>query len=399
MEERGKAYSQQAIAMRINISTDTLRMKLRGKRKIYSFELERIAEALHVSVERLMQSDTSELEQELDLIFSALQDPEQSKSVAQKLFWSEATSDAFAENQYADLMKQRALTIAEQLTQCALGVSEKSKSFNQLGRAYYYLHRYQEAHDAWLLAYGHAKKLADKTISEKEPLFNVITNLMISYSNRKEYSELSKILNDIESFFISDPKRKGIINYSLAKISEQKGETEKASQYYYASLNAYRETEAPFFISKALHNTACFEFRCGNFATSKDLFEQALPDLSDHTFHRFVCTKEYCKTLISLGENKHAAELIASSLRKIGSKEMQHLHDQFTLMLSLANDNPEHAEQLLDRECDPGIKQLAYRLLMDLYDKRGDSYSLMKYYRMAKDIGFSSHNILFEEDL
>jgi transcriptional regulator with XRE-family HTH domain len=49
MEEKGKAFTRQAIANRLYMKRDTLSKKLMGERTLYRFELQRIAEALDVT--------------------------------------------------------------------------------------------------------------------------------------------------------------------------------------------------------------------------------------------------------------------------------------------------------------------------------------------------------------
>ncbi|MGZ4164398.1 MAG: helix-turn-helix domain-containing protein, partial [Tumebacillaceae bacterium] len=60
MLEKGSAYTISAMAKRLEINRETLRLMLKGEREIYTFELEKIAKDLHVTVERILQSDVVE---------------------------------------------------------------------------------------------------------------------------------------------------------------------------------------------------------------------------------------------------------------------------------------------------------------------------------------------------
>lgn len=57
MKDKGKYYTQQAMANRLGISRTTFSQMLTGNREIYNFEVEKIAADLKVSVSRVLQED------------------------------------------------------------------------------------------------------------------------------------------------------------------------------------------------------------------------------------------------------------------------------------------------------------------------------------------------------
>jgi tetratricopeptide (TPR) repeat protein len=245
MEEKGKRYTQEFVANGIGLSRDTLRAVLRGNRPIYGTELRALSSLFHMSVDRLTMKDTRSLADELKELLSNLQD------------------------------KQRALQIAQTLASVAVGITERYETQNNLGRAYFLLERYPEAHEAWLESYKYAQLIAQK-YDDSEPLFHVVTNLSLSFTQRKEYSNLAKILDEAETVFRSSPKHAGVICYSKAMIAEHLGDVKGAREYFYKSLEYNRLLGEPLRIGRSELNVAHFEYKQSNYSTSRCYIESAI---------------------------------------------------------------------------------------------------------------------------
>src|SRR3569833_2334482 len=170
LEERGSAFSIRAFSARIGMSKDMLSRMISGDRYISPSELEQIANGLSLTVARLKQQDTMQLLDEM-----------------QKLVDSQAKTD-------------RALCIGLQIKNIAIGCTERFIVGNLLGNVYHELRRYDEAHIEWLEAKEYAKKIADR-YKETGPLYRVMNNLVLSFTERKDYVGLYNLVGQLNTLF------------------------------------------------------------------------------------------------------------------------------------------------------------------------------------------------------
>jgi hypothetical protein len=184
----------------------------------------------------------------------------------------------------------------------------------------------------------------------------------------------------------------------MAKIAESNERMSDARSYYYKSLESYENAKVPFDIAKAMHNTACFEFRMNNYETSRTLFEKSLPILKNHSLpFELISIKDYCKTLIRLGEDKTAAHVLSNTLNKPFLSDTLYLKAKLLILMSIATRTPEHAINVLELDVDWKLKSYACEFLMEFYNQQGDSHSMMKYYRINANI--KHLDLLSEEEL
>ncbi|MFD2169943.1 hypothetical protein [Tumebacillus lipolyticus] len=370
MKEKGRAFSQQAVASRMGISRETLRSMLTGDRVILDFELRQIAALLKMTVERIKQDDTRQEERRLH---SLLQEAVDHRS---------------------------ALEIAERLAKLAVGITERCISLNNLGSAYFIGLKYDEAHDAWLQAYQYANEIKER-YNDSEYLFDVAKNIMISFSVRKEYAHLSSILSELEPLFESKPERSGALCYSYAMIEYQKGNKESAKQKLYQSLEYYRMTGDEKNIGQAEQNIGYIEYATANYEKAKIFFEKALQKLVQYRYWYLVTVKDYIKTLIMLGEHERATELIMQSMKEVQSLGHLDLEGRMLLLLSRVSNIPEHASDVV-KEGKYGlqVQLLGCKFLIKFYKENYDSLMFMKYYEIAEKLsGKEISDILDEEDL
>ena len=83
MKEKGGAYTISALSSRIGINRETLRKMLNGEREIYSFELDKFAKELHMSIDRILQEDVKKLVAELDSLLEYNSDLNRAKDLAE----------------------------------------------------------------------------------------------------------------------------------------------------------------------------------------------------------------------------------------------------------------------------------------------------------------------------
>src|SRR5690348_197128 len=109
MRERGRAFTQSAMAKRIGYSGETLRLMLIGRREIYPFELEKIAKDLKLPVERITGEDVRAEREELRVLLARMNP------------------------------STRVVELALHLNQHALGMTETCKALLDLGVGLYLL--------------------------------------------------------------------------------------------------------------------------------------------------------------------------------------------------------------------------------------------------------------------
>lgn len=371
MKEKGGAYSQQSVAARIGLCRETFRQMISGKREIYDFEMKKISEVLKVPVDRLVMDDVKQDYKELIALLRNLKDT------------------------------RRALTLAEKLVARAMGATERCCALEMLGRAQYLLQRYNDAHCTWLQALTYAKEISDRYKDSSHQL-NITTNLMLTYTIRKEYSNLSQLVNEVEAHLDSKPSKSAVICYSLAKIAEAEKDFENARYNYYRSLSYYQMTDYQMWVGGAKLFTANFEYRMGNYTQAIQMYQEAIPDLYEDILGTIICLKEYAKCLLKVGDSSDAEQLVHQALQIIDEsvEDYSELQAQFNLLLARIKNDPSFADAVLDNaNHDVKIRHIACRYLIHYYEKVDDAESLIKYHRKEQALNQKDYDLLDEEDL
>ncbi|MCX7571631.1 hypothetical protein OS242_16945 [Tumebacillus sp. DT12] len=350
MKEKGSAYSHQAMGKRIGVSRETLRLMLHGGREIYDFEVKKICVDLKLSVERIKQQDTwlmlSELQQ---LLKHEGRDP------------------------------KRALEIANHLQSVAIGMTERCKTLFYLGQAHKNLHQYEPAHQAWLEAYDLAKAIYDK-YGETDLLYSIISNLVTTYTIRKDFTRAAELLAMVEDYFLTTPIKSASLTYSRSKLLESLGEVQTAREVSYDSLKYARSSNNSNVIGRALINAAHFEFKLREYKEARHLLVLALEELQQDPISSFIAKKELAKCLIKLGEKAEAEDIILSALSDLEGYELPKLKAKNMLLLSILRNSPENARAVADdNKCEKDIRYLSYKFLIGYYKSSGDSELFMEY--------------------
>ncbi|PWK13477.1 tetratricopeptide repeat protein [Tumebacillus permanentifrigoris] len=334
---------------------DTVYSCLRDERRLSPNELQQISDILHVPIERLKQTDLEQEAFELRLLVRSKQ------------------------------RSPRAIDLGLKLQKLALGWTEKFDILNDLGSAYYYMDKFPQAHQAWLEALPLAEKIRD-TFSETDRLYMVTNNLILTYTQKQDFSALTYLLDKVETAFtFSNPKRAGLLATSSAIIATEMGDYEKAQQKWQEAFEQFERTNDQSLIGKGYHNLAYYEFRVGNFAESHRLFAKALHALTPDPIPHLIAIGDYLKTLIKLKETDTALHMIAvaRSIRELES--LPDLQAKFHILESVATGNPQLAESVLQiTEAGPHLKLMACKWIMHHLSHQGDADKLLRYYKKAE---------------
>lgn len=369
MQEKGKYYSQQAMASRLGYQRTTFRKMLNGTRDIYTFELEQIARDLKVSPERLLQRDVQTYVGALQACLLELKDLEYALEVAEK---------------YYDVSS---------------GITEKCDASIYLGRVLFELKRYAESHTYRLMAHQLAEEIY-QIYGEADRYHQTVRNLMVSFTVNKDFHNAKVLVDKVMPIFEQSPAAYGALNYTLAMIAYHNGDFQETRIRLIESLKSYEQTGDAKEIAKALHRVAFIEFKLGHLSEAKEQFERSISMLDQFPEQMHVAIKDYVKVLHKLGEFEKAEILIHQALHRIEDFSNAVLKCQFLILRALCCDDPVSARDVLAMEEIPdNYKTFACEFLMNYYNRRDDAPSLMKYYKIAQSMPLKKHEYLQEEDL
>jgi hypothetical protein len=365
LAERGDAYSIRGFSQRIGINRETLRTIISGERPAVPSELKWIADGLDLALERIKQTDTRQDEQKLIRLLDAR----------------------------TNLLQ--ALPIAEGLVSKAIGMTERCVTLNNLGRVLFMLRRYPEAHRAWLAACRHAKSIHAK-YEEADVLFQILCNLMISYSMRPDYEALLPLLSEVEQALEDDPGKQGAIYYAKGRIAEHARDLVGAKEYAYLALGSFQASCERFRIGQAEINVAHYEYLDQNYHRALQVLESAILHLRGYQAFELIAVKEYAKTLLRLKQRTRAKCVLSEFLPS--SKAEPELESKLYILLSMATNDVQYAQQVAhDNQRDRQARLLACKYLISRYKAQYDSASLLKYYEMADDLSDASPEFLDKE--
>ncbi|MGZ4159401.1 MAG: helix-turn-helix domain-containing protein [Neobacillus sp.] len=370
MTEKGKYYSIHAMAGRIGIHRETYRNMLKGERQIYTFELEKIAKDLKITVDRITQEDHKTNSEELRGLLNNRIHPE------------------------------RSLYLAEQLLSSSVGCTERCISLNYLGWAYFELKQVDQAHKAWLRAYELAEEISIK-YEESELRYRVLRNLMLSYIQLKDFANALEISEEVESWFETEPLRIAELLYVRANVKESMGDNEEGRNLTYKSLEYCIKAESNEMIGRAYVNAAHFEYFLGNYEKSLEMLECAIEFLKSNKRIKLIAEKELVKTLIKLGQHERAVELIRLTLETAQELGQLGIEGKLYILLSRITDSIDFAQRVLDSEkYDNTIRYIACKFLIGHYRKSGDAFNFMHYHEVAEKLKQTTiSDILDEKEL
>lgn len=367
MLERGDAFSIRAFAERVGMNRETFRKTLLGERPVTISLVENVSNGLGITEERLRQLDTFKKEQEVAVLLGS--------------------------SQRSKIMMLRAQTLARELADVALGFTERCVCWANLGRSQYYLQQYDLAHESFLTAMQYAEKV-NEAFDDSTLLYHVTSYLMISYTIRREYTNIVQTLNVVEKAFSEDPEKMGYVHYTRMKWNEHRGNLEQAKVDAYVALEHFEKTENKSQIGKAQNNVAHFEYLTGNFQKAKEQWFEAMGNLEPFEYPYLSAVKDYVKVLLQMGDKSTASEILTANFDR--AKEYPNFAGIFQILFSVALDDPSYAMTVSeDLSMSLGIRNMACECLMDYYATNGDADSVMRYYKRVRAL--KKQNTFFEE--
>ena len=146
-----KGISPNSFSQKIGMAKSTFYNCIHGERTIKPSELDVMGRHLKIPPERIKQEDTRSDQEELTRLLQGKRH------------------------------LQRALGTARKLCSVALGITERSRALNDLGRVLYLLGEYDQAHRVWMEAHHDSEKLLER-YGESNLYFLILSNLMISFT-------------------------------------------------------------------------------------------------------------------------------------------------------------------------------------------------------------------------
>ena len=354
LEERGSAFSIRAFSARIGMSKDMLARMIAGDRYISPSELKLIADGLSLSVARLKQEDTNRYIEEVAMLL---------------------------EN---DEKFDRVLQIATELKKVAVGCTERFFVSDAIGKAYYLSMRFEDAHEAWLEAKHYAEMITHR-YGNTDHLYRVMHNLVLSFSERKDFAGLKELVQKLNPVFEGFPRRLATLYYSTAAAALHVGNYIEARENFLRSLERMQEFGRVTDIAIAEHNVAHTEYMLGNYEIAKSYHERVISKLDNLEEFLLIAYKDYTKTLLKLGEVEQARSIVLKCLLKVERLNLPLRRAQFLMLHAIVNEDPNSAEQvLLYEEIPNDLKRLACRFLMNYFMRIGDAVNLMRYYGIAE---------------
>ncbi|PWK16145.1 helix-turn-helix domain-containing protein [Tumebacillus permanentifrigoris] len=371
MQEKGDGFTIRGFATRLGISREYLRLMLSGERNLSPAMLEKIAQGLGVSLERLHQLDTAKSQMELSKLLDR--------------------------HRRTKVMLMQALDLATVIVKLARGATERGFALNNLGRVQFLQAKYDEAHGTWSRALVYAQQLHAQ-FDEKHLLHLVTANLMLTSTIRKEYSNIEEILQVVEQAFPDNSQVMGISFYTRMKMQEDRGDMKQAKEHAYRSLEFFEQTNNGNHIGKALYNAAYYEYILGNYEKSAKLLSSALKHVLPYEDVLVQVVKNYVKSLMKLRDYDTAIQVVEEYTEVV--KEYPEYAAKLKIMYSVAVDDPSYAESVInDATLSASVRYIASKCLTEYYYLKGDAVTAMRYYEKVRIYSSTKSEYLDEEEL
>ncbi|HEU4964471.1 MAG TPA: helix-turn-helix transcriptional regulator [Bacilli bacterium] len=353
MDER--QLSIRGFSQYCGMSKDLLFRIVKGQRYIKPTELERMAQQLKVTVERLKMED---IQDDLTQLTSWLKEK------------------AFL---------RQAVELASKLKGQALGYTERYELLNQLGTAHYHLAQFDQAHEAWEEAFTYAEK-SYQLFADPQLLYKSTFNLILSYNVRKDFSMLAQFLERIEPEFMEqDPEYAGSVSFSYALMALEIGNLEVGRQKMYRSAEFYRMTGNRRYEDMAANNLAFVEYVVGNFHKAEEMYEQLMECPSAFDDLRYYARKGYAQTLLKVKRVTKAKLLIEESIGELEENELPNILARFYLLQAFVQNDRVFAEKVLAMEnLEPQLYLLASKFLLEQCEAEQDMEGMIKYLRLVR---------------
>jgi tetratricopeptide (TPR) repeat protein len=356
MNEKGNAFSIRAFADRLGENRETFRQTLLGNRPISLSLVERIAEGLSVSEERLRQLDSFKKEEELVSLLKA--------------------------TTRTKVMLMRAHSIALELAEIAVGSTERGFAFNNLGRAQYLMQQYEDAHESWKKALVFAREM-QHSFEDNRLLRIVAENLMLTSARLKDYGGANEMLQLVERTSADDPNTLGMIAYARMVMYGDRGNLESSKRFAYESLEHFRKTNNKKQIGYGHLNVARIEYLSGNYEASVQVLDYVFDLIQDCEDILVGAVKEYVRALVKLGKHEIAVQIAKQHESVI--KQFPSDWHKLQVMYTVLKDDPTYAINVAENlHASVEVRILACKCLFEYYLKQGDAETAIRYYELER---------------
>ncbi|ARU62641.1 hypothetical protein CBW65_17930 [Tumebacillus avium] len=357
MKEKGSRYSMSAVAGRLEISRETLRLMLNGEREIYWFELEKIAEDLKMPMARILQEDVAALHAEIATRKKSLQQLDVAMEFAKKRF------------------------------DMAQGLTEKGYALLDIGYLHLYQEQFADAERVYLAAYEVIQQIGQAPQEDDEMAFQALAHLAWVYVWSKQHLKALDFLEQHRTILTSTRtrqasylNRKGLVKQSLNELAE-------AKQLLYQAMELVRGLGREEWLGRVCISAAYVEYLDLNYSKAKDLLIQSLLHLQTDTM-RLLATKDLVKVYLKLHERQAAEALIRQTLREEPVKSNREMEARLRILLSRTLEVPFHAEAVAGNSKYPKyMRLLASRFLRIFYRRwflQGRSKRVKAVYQMPR---------------
>ncbi|MBL0387766.1 hypothetical protein JJB07_14085 [Tumebacillus sp. ITR2] len=367
--EKGGYYSNVAMAGRLGIHVETLRFMLKGKREIYTFEFDKIAIDLKMSVERILQEDIKEEVAHLS------GDLKECKNSAESI--------------------QRALRLME----AAQGISEIHYALTRLGIAFRNAYQFTDSNKVFKDSHQLALKMQEH-YGETDALYSNVYHLIASFTAIQDYVTASKLLDEIMPFFEAIPSRLSAISYQKAKIEETNGNFFTAKEYAIKSYQYAEQSGNHVTVARTQLNLAHFHYVLSEYKEASELLVRAIEGLENDTRTQLIAHKELGKTLLKLELKEQALAQIQLSLVKAKDLDWKDMIGKLMILMSKACGDPSYAETILnDTTNSLRIRYLASKCLLEHFKTLNDGANFLHYSKITEGLCVDFADVLDEGEL
>ncbi|TCP59018.1 Cro/C1-type helix-turn-helix DNA-binding protein [Tumebacillus sp. BK434] len=316
MKEKGSSHSITAMAARIGVSRETLRVMLNGEREIYWFELEKIAQDLKVPIARLLMEDLKE-HLSRDMIIKHV-----------------------ANNQMEAAMK-----MANEWLAVSNGLSEKAQCYSIIA----YIHFWSGEYELAKFSYLQMRPIAEEVYAKyqfQELLSGCLINLLNIAVELHQYEQVPELLEATEPFVKTSPVKMGMWHYAKGKWKLSIYERKQAKNSFYQCLAQMKQTDNNLAIGRSLTHLGHVEYVDRNYVEAKVLLLEAIEISGEDPGLRASAIKELAKTLIKLKELQAAEALIRNTLQEEWFGQFPDLKARLLILLSRATGDSRHAKEV-----------------------------------------------------
>lgn len=278
---------------------------------------------------------------------------------------------------------KEALRLAQEYASVAVGIKEKSEALGLLGKAYYEMNMYDDAHNTVKEAYDLALKGQDQ-----ELVYQATNKLLHSLFSKKLHTECIELLNEAESNFTDDIKKIGTFMHFRGMLANVEADYAASKDYFLRAYDLYKVLGDKSLIGRMEINLARHAYHDGDLEQARNLIISALENLQCDTVTMSITASQHLALIeIQQGNLDSACQIIDDNLRLIKDHNLEQpdLKGKLLMMKSDVSENTSYAEQALK------IAGISEELRIGLIDfltekfiENGDRQVALKYYRLGK---------------